>query len=598
MSEKVNTAEAKVIEESKDQYRSACDDNVEWLTRAKESYQFYTGIQQWDTDVLDVLAKEGRPALQINLLMPIVNLLCGYQRQNRSDIKLYPRSSGSTAVAELGSELIKHTMDVSGGIYEESDAFFDGVVCGKGWIGCDVNYLNDPLNGDIAVEKESPFAILEDQKNRKYDINQGDFVFKTWWWNKRQIELQYPGKAKYIEDSTSAPEWIYDKIQDEGDYTEDLSSWEDEGQRSKSQYRIRERWYKKWEKCTFLIHIPTLSIKRLTGEQVEQVKHKLALVGGNEFRIIDRPAPVLYKAVSSGDVLLEHIKDPFDGLNLFPFFRFCPYLADGYVFGVIDNLKDPMREVNKRRSQELHHLNLTVHSGWMVGDDSNEDAVRKLEQFGSRPGVVICPKHYGGSLERIEPGNRSIGYEALSALAAKDIQNISGINPSLLEQTPEPKESGRAKMLRQQAGLTVSEMIFDNWRRTQQAVGYFLWELIRTSTIYTQEEITAVVQEHNLKSFIRSDETGRESVDLSAMRGWRLGRYGVKVSQSANVPTIRMANYEMLLDAMKQGLPVPPEFLIELSDLPNKDEIISYLQKVSQLDKQRRQITGAGQQYE
>ena len=60
------------------------------FARMNAGFRFYTG-DQWDLGDLAKLQREGRPALTINLVLPIVNLLSGIQRQGR------PRNYGRCA---------------------------------------------------------------------------------------------------------------------------------------------------------------------------------------------------------------------------------------------------------------------------------------------------------------------------------------------------------------------------------------------------------------------------------------------------------------------------------------------------------------------
>lgn len=583
MPEKVKKAESKVLEQIKERWNAAADDSVEWYDRAREAYEFYLGIGQWDEEVIRTLDTEGRPHFTINLIFPIVNLLAGYQRQNRTDIKLFPRHGGTISIANLGTELMKHTMDMSDGDYETSDCFLDGLISAKGWLTIDRVFMDDPLRGDLVVHKESPFDILEDQNNRSYDVNKGDYIFKTFWWNKKELELAFPGKTKNLDEAFETQDWGLDRYYehvDTGDYPTDPTIVGDrQDERYKTHYRVREQYYKQWENCVILFELATGRKRRLIGDEIEKAK-RLVTKANREYKIIERSQPVLYKTTSVGELLLEHIRDPFDGLTLFPFFRFAPYWVDGYVMGVVDNLKESQQEVNKRRSQALHHLNTTANSGWVVGSDRNKQAIQNLEKFGSKPGVILSKADFDNYLERITPNPLDVGHFALADQAAKDMQNISGINPSLLEQVPEGKESGRAKMLRQQAGLVVSEIIFDNFARTQKQLGIFLWEIIRRTDVYSEQEIMSIVQESNLKSFIKQGPEGQQIIDISPIRSWYLGRYGIKVSRSTNLPTVKMANFEMALDALRAGLPIPPDIIMELSDLPNKDEIVARLKQM------------------
>jgi hypothetical protein len=522
-------------------------------------------------------------------MLPIVNMLSGYQRNNRTDIKLFPRRGGSEAVANLGTSLIKHTLDMSHGMYERSDAFYDGLVCGKGWLGVDRNYENDPLEGDLVVEHKSPFRMLEDQRNTKYDVNKGRFVFEVYWSNRKKIELMFPRKASRLKEALAHPQWQADRVVGASlgtadDYDDDVTALQlsdDRDYADPSSYLIRQCWYKRAEKATFIVHLPTLRLQMLTTKQVKWAPQKVS--GNPDFRVVERIHDIQHRVTSVGELVLEHIRDPLDGVHGFPYFRICPYLIQGYIMGLLDNLKDPQRELNKRRSQCLHITNTTAHSGWVVAKANNKADLKELERKGARPGFVLDKSKFGGEADRITPAPLDQAHLVLSDKAGDDIRDISGINTSLVESANEAKESGRAKALRQEAGMTISVPIFDNMARTDEIMGRFLWDYIRTSSVYSDQEIVSVVQENQLNAF-------QDMNDLrQAIQSMTLGRYGVRVSRSSNTPTVRMANYEQVLDAMKMGLPIPPEFLLELSDLPNKQEIIEYMRRMQQVPLQQPQ---------
>lgn len=574
-------SEGTVIGQMKDQYQADLDDNMDWIERAKTSYQFYTGIKQWDEAVLEILRKEGRPALTLNRVFPIINMLCGYQRQNRTDVKLYPRRNGSIPVASLGTELLKHTMDCCDGEYEKSDMFADGVIGGKGFAGLEKEYLTDIVNGDLVFKKKSPFSVLPDQGNRNYDINRGNHVFDCYWWTKKEVELAYKDKAKDLTEAVASPEHTFERYNPVAeDYATDpdvFGSFEDS--RLKTRYFIKTRWMKVWEMVTFLVHLPTLTPRIIEKKERKQVDILAATGALAEYKLVERAAPILYETVTVGDMVLEHTRNPLGGIHLFPIFRFCPYWVDGYVMGVIDNLIDPQKEHNKSRSQVLHHLNASANSMMKVKDGSDENAMKELERKRSKPGYVADMKKFGGGMDAIEqepPAKLDTGHLTTAAQSAEDIKDISGVNDNLAG-TDKAKESGRSRLIQQQAGLTVSEIIFDNFARTEKSIATFTWEVIRRSNVYSEAEIMSIVQEHNLKHFVTEDG----GIDLSPMKNWNLGVYGVKVDKGANLPTIRMANFEQMLDAMKAGVQIPPHILAELSDWPNKDEIVGFLKQMA-----------------
>lgn len=583
----------KRIDQLKDWFTGDSEINAEWVKRARRSFQFYTGVQQWDPAVVAVLRAKGRPALTINRILSTVHVPCGYQRRNRSDIRLYPRKGGTRPVAELGSSLIKHTMDISQGHYEASDSFLDGTVTGKGWLSIRVDYSNDPLNGDLVISKESAFEMMGDQNNQHYDLNRGERVWKSTWVPKRQVQLEYGKSAKDLDEAMDSSEWAVEAhpgTPDWDDYVEDdtavFGHGSSDGEKflRETNYLVRECWYTVTERAVWLINRETLDLRRLrNADAVKAAKVLLDNpVARAEFRIIEKPGKVLHRCVTVGDMEIEYEEDPLRGVMLFPFFRFMPYLADGFAFGLVDNAIQPQEEYNKRLSQTLHSANQTANSGWIVGSSSNDEAMRKLEQFGSKPDVILDQSDYT-SLEKIAPNPIDQANLVLAQEAGNNIPKVTGINDDLLG-TRNKDESGKARMVRQEAGLTVSEIMFDNFNRMQAALGEATWEIIRRGDTYSAEEIEAVVTEDSLKHFVRTDEiTGDQTVDMSPMRNWTTGRYGVRVSRGANSPTMRMALFEQLLDAVKAGVLIPPKELIEASDLPNKEAIIEVMEQQQQM---------------
>ncbi|MHC4773353.1 MAG: portal protein, partial [Planctomycetota bacterium] len=70
------------------------------FARMHEGFRFYTG-DQWSAADMEKLQQEKRPALTINLVLPIINLLSGIQRQGRQDITVVARKGGYGKLASV-----------------------------------------------------------------------------------------------------------------------------------------------------------------------------------------------------------------------------------------------------------------------------------------------------------------------------------------------------------------------------------------------------------------------------------------------------------------------------------------------------------------
>jgi len=569
-------SEVKVVAKMEEFYTEAEDGNAAWVARAVKNYDFYCG-KQWSAAAIAKLNKEKRPHLTINHILSTLNLLSGMERENRNDVMVYPRKGGKQIVADVFTGLAKHTMDLSNGEFEQSTQFLDGSIGGKGWLGMDISYDKDIINGDITLRRRSFLDIKEDPNCKTYDLNKSaKYIIDSMWGDKEMIQLNYPKKADDIEsylsdyrgrDST-APAKMTDEI------TLDPTKY---------RYRLKETWWKSYKKQLYLVDktnlqfIPVHKSQEAVFEALLRADRKMAELEKRPLRYnnIERVIPVMNVTTTLGDILLENIEDPFSGLTMFPFLRFCPYWADGYIFGVTDNLISPQEEINKTSSDILHILSRTANTGWInkvIG--GAKKAV--LEAFGSKPGIVV--DYTQTKPEKIEPNTVPSGHFAHKQDQVTSFKDISGVNTANLGQGSK-EESGVAMLRRQKQGEVVSKVVFDNFKLTQQIFGETLVELIRHTNVYSPPEIAEICIEDKIKV--------DPSQLLQAIKSFRVGHYGIKVSNRPSTPTVRLANFEMLARLLEGGLPIPIDILLESMDFAHKDEVI---QRIKQQQEQAQQM--------
>jgi hypothetical protein len=542
--------------------------------RMHEGFRFYTG-DQWDPADLAKLQSEKRPALTINLILPIVNLLSGIQRQGRQDVSVVARKGGLKPLASVYTQLLRHCMDLSDADYEIADCFLDGIIGSKGWLQLDIDHTEDPLAGDLVIRKVSPFAVREDPDAKEYDLNKsGKFIIRDEWMDKQALLLNYPHKTADIDAGGLEMDPASGDVAGAAPVSADASTRSNAHLR----YRVRQCWWKQYEKRMVLINTLTGAMKTVHPAQRELAA---AIAKQSNYWVIkDWVVPVLNKTVTAGNLVLEDVADPFNGAVQFPLTRFCPFWVDGYVMGVVQNLIGPQQEVNKRRSQALHNLNQTANSGFKVKKVLN-NYDRHLAKFGSTPGVVLDESKAGGSIERIEPAPLSEGHIRASDLSAEDMKEISGANPDLMGQVMENyAESGKAIELRQAQGMKVVEVMFDNFARTQKLLALGMVEMIRFTEVYSDAEIAAIVSESN------------ETIDTALLKSRRVGRYGITIESSSSSPTARYANFTSILEIARLFPDrVPAEAVIEQSNLADKETLLEQLVPVGTVNSEQSSVT-------
>jgi hypothetical protein len=588
--------ETKLVEKLKEWYLAAADTsaNRDWRQRAAKCLRVYNGSGQWDESVKMLLESQSRPALTINRILPTVNVVWGNLIQNRTELRLQALHRGTKEIANLGSALLKHAMDCCQGYDSSSDAFRDGIITGKGWTTADHIYDRDPLTGELVVEAPNPLFVYEDPRNTDYDANKGEYIFRERFWTANKLKAYFPNKYKEAM-AASVTDWFQPVGDDTGNSLAGLIAFLNDvrggssslgGDGEMAGVVVREAWWKEYK----AVRMASISLNGQTKtgrierrEDVALLEQVAASRPEIQVKITNSVICTLKVAVLVGDLLLRREEDPLNGCKAFPYTRFSPYWLHGDSFGVVDNLVGPQEELNKSRSNLLHDANLSGNPAWRA-TNANTKGEATIRQFGSAPGVLLNEKDFGGKIERIEPGGLSPAHAQLSEQNAADIQEISGANPNLMGTPTERVESGRARLIQQEAGLKVLAPVMGNFFRSQSIMGEMLWDFIRHNGIYSPEEIQAVVDIDIINAL------GGMGGLVEAMNRWDTGAYAVKAVPSKTTSTWR----DVQLEEVKQlaemigslGLAMPPDVansllieVLELSSFPGSSKIAERLKQ-------------------
>ena len=149
----------------------------------------------------------------------------------------------------------------------------------------------------------------------------------------------------------------------------------------------------------------------------------------------------------------------------------------GVVWVLLGISRDPQFLYNMRKVIELEILQSQINSGWIYPVDAVTD-VKAFRQSGQGFLVPLKAGHLPNEIQRIEPAAIPQSLLELSASLAEDITKISGVNEELLGAATDDK-SGILSMLRQGAGLTTLQTIFDKLDYTQRLYGKIRLQAIR-----------------------------------------------------------------------------------------------------------------------
>ncbi len=160
-----------------------------WAEAASLSVDFMES-RQYTQEIRESLRRQRRVALTLNKINPIVRLMLGYQRSNKTDIRFEPGNDAlsSEDTAKVLTMLEKQAASANYQDYIDAAVFLDGLLGGRGWYDTCLDFENNDL-GELKRVSKDPFTIYVDPDCDTYDINESaSFIFESKYTSIDEIE--------------------------------------------------------------------------------------------------------------------------------------------------------------------------------------------------------------------------------------------------------------------------------------------------------------------------------------------------------------------------------------------------------------------------
>jgi hypothetical protein len=233
-------------------------------------------------------------------------------------------------------------------------------------------------------------------------------------------------------------------------------------------------------------------------------------------------------------------------------------------------LRDAQYLYNRRRVIELDILESQINSGWIYKENA---LVNPADVFlsGQGRGLALKTDASMADVQQIQAPQIPPSMIQLSELLAKEVSEISGVNEELLGSASDDK-AGVLSMLRQGAGLTTLQVLFDQLDRAMQLLGKLEIDIIQAN--FTPGKIKKILEgEEPTQQFYNKD----------------FGKYHANVEEGLNTSTQKQMQFAQMLQLKEMGVPISPEDLLEAATLQNKQRIIDNLTKAEQAQSQMQQ---------
>lgn len=539
--------------------------NQSFWSEADIDNRFKAGDQTLWNDIYGNLPAFRRRQFNFNRIRRIINMISGYQRQHRKSIVAIPVEASHQETSDQFSKLLIHSNTRAQVLETVSDAFEGALTTGMNLLSIWMDFRKDPVNGEIQVDNVAYNGYLIDPYMKKMDLSDCNSLWTRKYLSRTQVEALLPDRKNEIK---SMRGWgnrdgKFQFMPESYNYgMQDLLIYD-------------EFWYLDTREQKMLCDPTTGEVYEWRGQD-EDLDYFMRLFP--KVVILNQEIPTVKLAIVVQGKVMYHGPNPL-GTDRYPFVPVWAYYEPQIPYfpwrvqGVVRGLRDAQYLYNRRRIIELDILESQINSGFIYKENA---LVNPKDVFlqGQGRGLAVKAEASVADVVPITAPQVPPSMIQLSELLGKEISEVSGVNEELLGSATDEK-AAILGMLRQGAGLTTLQVLFDNLDLSLKLLGNIELSLIQQN--WTPGKVQRIL--------------GKEPTQEFYNRAF--GKYDATVEEGLNTSTQRQMQFAQLLQMRELGIEIPAELLIKSSTLQEKNELIEAIQQQQQ---QQQQLASEQQQ--
>lgn len=559
----------------------------DWRAEADRCAEYYDG-NQLPPEVVDEMRRRGQPILIHNLIAPAIDGVLGLEAKTRTDWMVVADDDQGLEVAAALNERLNEAARLSSADRACADAYKAMVVSGLGWV--EVNRSDDPFGALYRINYVHRREMFYDW-HASMDMHDARWMVRRKWLDVDELLLAFPQHKELIREISKGwagwDNWEeLQKLMDSptlvGAYNTQRNSqllvhewWDSQRERAMT-YEV---YYRVWNKKP-VCFLP--DGRRFAFDEKNPLHVKI--VSMPDVRVVMSQFPTMRMAYFIGPHRVVDVPSPHPH-NEFPYVPFFGYREDtsNVPYGLVRRMLPAQDEINFRRSKLTQELNkfLVIKDEDALLEMSDNELIDELHRG---DGVVtLNPQRLNRDHNafRIENGAQ-IAHQQFQVMmeSQKLIQDVAGIYASFLGQNSNASSGVAIDSLVEQSTTTLSE-INDNYRFARRKVGELLLAFVMQDIGQQQVQIEIDARKPQRTRKITLNEKTDQGINNDIHRM----KTRVLLTDVSNTPGYRQQMQRSLLEVMAQ---VPPEIqvalidlVIEMTDLPNRDEILKRIRAVT-----------------
>lgn len=559
-------------------------DYVQYFEEAEESTQderrdaerdrdYYDNIQ-WTAEEEAKIKKRGQAPIVINRIKRKIETLRGLEKEQRSDPKAFPRNPQDEQAAHAATDAIRFVADNNAYDVTRSEVWENLLIEGLGGVEVIVEEKPRPkvqlmdstaMTGPdykIVISRIPWDRFFRDPHARKADFSDARYMGVVIWMDKQEAIEKWPDATDILESTITGAGG-----RSTSDTFDDRPQWQVWADPKRQRVRVVQIWVRRgagWHYCVFT-----------RGGKLE---------GGE--------SP--YQDEDGGQVCAMIMQSAF-------------ITRQNRRYGVVREMIGPQDGVNKSHSKFLHGISTRQTFGTRAAVKDVDAAKKEI----AKPDGHLEIEHgeFGKDFGILPTGDMSSAqFQIMQDMKAE--LDLIGPNASMQGKSG-GDPSGRAVIAQQQGGQLEIAPMRDALRQFDIRVYSAIWDRVRQ--FWTAERWIRVTDDERNIRFVGLNKpvtAGEEYLRQMEAKGAPPEALQQAQQQIANDPraqqvigienntaemvvdiimddapdsvTIQQEQFEQLVELVKTGFPIPPDVVIEASQLRNKDKLLEKMKPQQQ----------------
>tara|TARA_R110000824_G_scaffold242507_2_gene431199 strand:+ start:816 stop:3002 length:2187 start_codon:yes stop_codon:yes gene_type:complete len=634
----------KLVEETQSIWKTYSKKRETWASHAQEDKEFRLG-KQWTADQKRILEERGQAAIVVNRIHPAVEAAKALITANKPQFRVSPREDSDNKVAQAMNGLLEYIWQISEGNSVLRRIVDDYYVTG---LGCALVYI-DPMmdmgKGEVCIHDVDPLDVYIDPNARSPLADDAENIIISRLYTKDQAKSLYPMYEKAIKNAstedhfsdrpstgredngeTTWPETTETMtIANFGESDEYIRGYERYYPVLIDHYRVFEGFNGNEDLLTeedydLYVRQPAWEIQgqiitdeeqaRAIIEQVETMYKQMVEKGRQEGRVdlpetpkieqlkfqdlIDNglidvvivPTKRITQCVIMGD---KHLYSRILPIDKYPIVFFMnQHTRTPYPMSDVRMVKGMQEYINKTRSLIIAHATTSTNTKILIPSGSVD--MREFEQKWAQPGVAIEVDFDQGQPTPVQPTPLPNELYSNENTAKNDIDHQLGlyemtmgnsaVAPNTYKATVSLDEFGQRKMKSKLADIEAG----------LNRLGMLTIPIMQQ--LYTTQKMVRLIQpnnsisEYTVNKKLVDDKTG----EIKVLNDITVGKYDVVVVTGSTMPTNRMAQLEMYMDAYEKGI-IDKQEVLKKTEVFDMEGILQRTDLIQQLQQQLEQAT-------